>query len=177
MTTAAASLCMALSISYPRLDVPGSSILAVVRERRADAELSGRSQNLARASDESLAALSLAPASASAWLRIAYIEHARSGRFNEAALTALENSFTAAPYGPDVTGWRVLFMFDNWSSLTPSLRRRAMDELVVASRYRGAKTLEITRSISDPAGALAARMATAMARAQDPREEPAAAQP
>lgn len=132
--------------------------LAGLHENRAEALMAESPPNTEAAVAETRAALAQAPMNAAAWARLAYIDRSRSTAMTPAALDNLERSYAVAPYGPDISRWRVRYMFEHWSELTPSLRTQASDELRVLSRYRGGVARDTIRTIENPSGRLAAEM-------------------
>lgn len=132
--------------------------LSDVHENRAEALLSASPADADAAAVETRAALAQAPMNAAAWARLAYIDRARSTTLSPAALDSLERSYAVAPFGPDISRWRVRYMFEHWSELTPSLRTQASDELRTLSRYRGWVMRDDVRAIENPSGRLAAEM-------------------
>lgn len=151
--------------------------LAPRAEERANAVLADPVPDLAFAETQTRTALAQAPMTATAWARLAYIEQARTGRMTPAALDAMERSYAVAPFGPDVTNWRLRFLFESWTQLTPSLRTQAMDELRVLSRYRGGAARKLVEEIQNPSGRLAADMVRSLGQgdaAKDRKEREAA---
>lgn len=139
--------------------------LAPPHEGRADALLKASPPDYEAAVAETRAALAQAPMTASAWARLAYIERSRADALTPAALANLERSYAVAPFGPDITRWRVRFMFEHWGELTPSLRTQAVDELRTLARYRGEVARDLVKTINDPSGRLAARMTLSLGQA------------
>lgn len=153
--TAIASAVVATSLTWPEAGMLPA--LAASHERNADAALKTTPPDYDVAQIENAAALSSAPRTVTAWVRKAYIRRSQSSGLDTEALDSLEASYRAAPFGPDVTRWRMRFMFENWSSLTPSLRERAVAELEVFARFHKG-SYAFARSIRDPSGRLAATL-------------------
>lgn|GEM_PF-1258727 len=170
VTAAAAALTWALSL--PLADTPLSPDLVAVHESRADAALAGPRPRAQAAWRESQAGLALAPATASAWLRLAWLRHGQVGRLDPVALGYLGRSYDAAPIGPDVSAWRIRYLLENWPDLPAGLRQRALNELITTSRFRGPRARKLVEDIQNPAGRLAAQLATLAARAYDPPVAP-----
>jgi hypothetical protein len=104
------------------------------------------------------------PGDAAAWARLAWI--ASEAGDTEAMLEALDRSYAVAPYGPDITGWRLRFAYGRWGVLTPELRRLATEELVVTTRHRQGVADAALADITDPAGRLAFDLTARRAKAK-----------
>lgn len=114
--------------------------------------------DLDRALTMSETALAQAPMDAGAWMQVAYVRWLKTGHLDSESLHALEMSYLAAPLGPDVTRWRLRFMFENWTALNPRLRALTLAELDnFAHFHKGAVT--IVDRLESPAGRLAASLA------------------
>lgn len=175
--TIASSLGLALAMSAPDLSIPWASDLVLASEARADAALRGGSVGRASAAAESRAALAQAPLTAAAWLRLAYLETEPSGGLGPRAMDMVERSYAVAPFGPEVSAWRLRFLYEHWRELTPSLRSQASAELRTLARYRPGSAHDVLRSIESPTGRLAADMTVrlgAAAAIRDRTEEDAA---
>jgi hypothetical protein len=92
-----------------------------------------------------------------AWLRQAALETTRAGRLDAAAVRALEASYRVAPVDVDMARWRLVFLFQHWSEVSPQSRLQAgreMTSLAVApENIPGLKALG--QKISNPSGRLA----------------------
>ena len=97
---------------------------------------------------------------------MADLETRKAGGLTPAALEALERSYEAAPLGPDVTTWRLTFLFERWRDLPAPLRQKAIAELGARAKTRARNADEFPDTIRDPAGRLAARMAVRLALRQ-----------
>jgi hypothetical protein len=131
--------------------------LAPVHEMRADQALLAQYPQTIKADRESQAALAQAPAAGNAWLRRAYVRQLGTGTLDAQALDYLEKSYQAAPLGPDVTRWRLRFIFEHWPEMTPALRIRAVGEMRNFARYHSGGP-DIVRAIHNPAGRWAAAL-------------------
>lgn len=159
---ATVSVCAALlaaGLTWPAIPFPFG--LAAHHEKRADLALSSagaRPLALERAAFENERTLASSPATATAWLRAAYIRQQKSGTLDADSLRYIETSYRVAPLGPGVTPWRVVFVFENWQSMTPGVRSAALAEIrTFAASNKGARALVDT--IRSPAGRLAAKLA------------------
>jgi len=150
--TAAGAGMTALALSRPEGAWGFAVDLAQVRETRADRMTGGAAEA------ETRGALVQAPMNAAYWARLAYLDRQASAPMGSKALDALERSYAVAPYGPDITEWRLRFAFEHWPELTPRLREQAMDEMRTLARHRSARARELARAIQAPAGRMAARM-------------------
>tara|TARA_R110000850_G_scaffold190848_1_gene316920 strand:+ start:217 stop:771 length:555 start_codon:yes stop_codon:yes gene_type:complete len=160
------SVGAAVSASVPSLDLPIIGRLALVSEPGAVRAAEG--EGVQEALQANRLVLTSAPMTASAWLRIPYLQSRAGAPLNSASLVALENSYAVSPFGPDVTNWRLRFVFEHWSEVSPSLRRQAIAELKVLLTNRGTRAFDSVE-IQDPAGRLAARLTASGVEAQRPR--------
>jgi hypothetical protein len=131
--------------------------LAPVHEMRANEALSAQYPQTIRADRESQAALAQAPTAANAWLLRAYVRQLGTRTLDAQALDYLDKSYQAAPLGPDVTRWRLRFIFEHWPEMTPALRIRAVGEMRNFARYHSGGP-DIVRAIHNPAGRWAAAL-------------------
>jgi hypothetical protein len=155
ITTATISLYFCISLLSPSAPLP--SALAPADEARAKHALStvGDRDVAAQATE---ASLRRAPLSAEAWTRMAYLRQPEGDLPSTAALEDLSMSYVAAPLGPDISRWRIRYLFENWPSLSPSLRLKALAELRnFAHFHRGSGAL--SASVDNPAGRMAANLA------------------
>ena len=153
LATAAGAIALAVALSFPTSDFAAWFPLAAVSEARAQAASERSPPDLQRVEAESRRTLEIRPGDASAWCRLAWVA-AQQGRRAD-MLDALDRSYAVAPYGPDVTAWRLRFVFDHWPELTPDLRRQASQELAVATWDRRGLVDQAEADINDPAGRLA----------------------
>ncbi|QTC91485.1 hypothetical protein [Brevundimonas goettingensis] len=163
------ALALAIALAAPQIHVPVFDAFGVGAEARADAAL--ESVDPAEALRANRASLNAAPMAAAGWLRIAWLQTRDGSPLNAEGLDALEKSYTVAPFGPDVTVWRLNFLYEHWNELTPKLREEASHETVMGLGWR----LDASK-ISNPSGRLAAslnqvqqtrRYQEAQARARD----------
>ena len=103
------------------------------------------------------------PGDAASWARLAWI--ASEAGDTEAMLEALDRSYTVAPYGPDITAWRLRFAYGRWGELTPELRRLVSEELILTARHRPRVANAVLADITDPVGRLAFDLTVRRARA------------
>lgn len=158
VATLLAGLSLALPLGRPGawdLDHPR---LAPVSEARAVAAAEAKPADLAEVERQTRATLTERPLDAAAWARLAWVADRRGD--TSAMLEALDRSYVAAPYGPEVTAWRLRFAFDRWPDLSPELRSQVRSELAVARRTRPRLVLEIETSVADPAGRMAMALTT-----------------
>lgn len=159
LATSAWAAVMAAGLTWPAIPFPSG--LSAHHEKRADLALNASRrtpQTLEAAALENERTLALSPTTATAWLRAAYLRQQASGVLDAESLRYIETSYRVAPLGPGVSPWRILFVFENWPSVTPAIRSAALTELRAFARSnREARTLVDT--IRDPAGRLAARFA------------------
>ena len=151
---------IAIGVSVTGRPVPVLGDLGIGAESRADhAVQSGMASAEALRVNE--AALAAAPMNAAAWLRIAYIHSLDGASLNASALGAVQKSYSVAPYGPDVTRWRLQFLYDHWGQLNAELRAEAMDEHLAYGRQ-----IRLSPSASsDQAGWLASSLMNKAVRA------------
>jgi hypothetical protein len=156
--TAAFAAILASGLTWPGASTPLT--LAAQHEQRADEALSNDrdgSPGLERAAIENAKVLESAPMTASAWLRASYIRTQTAGALDADALRDLDMSYRVAPLGPAVSRWRLRFVFENWPSLTPTIRAAALNELRVFAAYQTGSGA-LVNSIQNPAGRLAAKL-------------------
>lgn len=149
----------------------GRAALSGRHENNADAALRASPAALDVAARENDAILASAPLSSTALVRKAFIIQQQGAGLDAAALASLESSYQAAPHGPDISRWRMRFMFENWSTLSPGLRERAIRELEVYARFHGGSAAFV-RTIQTPSGRLAATLVSRRAYRQDLRGAP-----
>ncbi|HYF21935.1 MAG TPA: hypothetical protein VD929_00915 [Caulobacteraceae bacterium] len=134
---------------------------ALDRERWSEAETHARK------------AASLSPARAESWLAVAYAVYMRDG-LTPQALKALETSYVAGPFDPDASLWRLRFAFDNWTGLTPELRRDVLAEVdALWARPFMPRRLEVlSEELGDPSGRIALVAEITALNLTVPRTEP-----
>lgn len=152
------AIAFATAASFPDLSVPVASDLGLVRESRADAAVQ---RSRASAPGLNRAVIEAVPMTSAAWLRIAYLQTLDGGVLQPSGLDALERSYAIAPYGPDVSLWRIAFIYGRWRQMTPSLRAQAASELQILTRARG--NVFDVRTIPDLEGRFSAQMTQAAA--------------
>lgn len=153
-----ACLAASVALAFPQSRLSPLSGLAQVHEARAYA-LSAPSDalpgDLAQAAIETRASLRQAPANATAWLRLAYLDSRDSNGLGPDGNRALARSYAVAPLGPDDTPWRLAFALNHWTDLEQSNRVLVLDELQWAVTVGRVKARTLTTNVSDPAGRLA----------------------
>lgn len=137
--------------------------MAAVTEARAVAAAAANPPDLKAAERLTRQTLAEKPGDATAWARLAWI--ASETGDTEAMLEALDRSYAVAPYGPDITAWRLRFAYGRWGILTPELRRLASEELVVTARHRRRVADAALADLTDPAGRLAFDLTARRAKA------------
>lgn len=162
VATLATGLGFAVALARPDLDLGPASNLLAVHEARAEAALAAGDLEAAEASTR--AALAEAPLTSHAWARQAVLAYRREGRLGPDTVAALERSYAVAPYGPDITAWRLALLLEHWGELPPELRASALDELKVFATYRPGPAQALRDRVSLPAGRLAATAALRLAR-------------
>lgn len=162
--TLAAGLGFATALARPDLDLGPASNLLAVHEARAEAALAAGDLEGAAAATQR--ALGEAPMTSHAWARQAAIAYRREGRLGPDTVAALERSYAVAPYGPDITAWRLALLLEHWGELPPELRAAALEELKVCAAHRPGVLRRVADTVVSPSGRLAARMALSSARLQ-----------
>ena len=152
--TLAAGLGFAVALARPDLDLGPASNLLAVHEARAEAALADGELEAAETSTR--AALAEAPLTSHAWARQAVLAYRREGRLGPDTVAALERSYAVAPYGPDITAWRLRALLESWDELPPGLRQMAFDELKVFATHWPGPARRLGEGIVNPAGRLAA---------------------
>lgn len=156
---------LAASLTWPAIPSPFG--LAAHHEERANLALDTDKLTalaLERAGRENERALAAAPATATAWLRAAYIRQQQLGALDAECLRYIEASYRVSPLGPGASPWRIVFVFENWSQMTPAIRAAATTEIrAFVTHDNNARAL--VNTITNPAGRLAARLAIRSPRA------------
>ncbi|WP_396593034.1 hypothetical protein [Brevundimonas sp. R86498] len=165
-----AAVAVALPLSLPT-DHAGPVPLAAVSEARALQAASATPPRLEESAAWSRRTLAVRPGDATAWARLAWVA-AEQGN-NADMVEALDRSFAVAPFGPEITGWRLRFIYERWSLMTPDLRRQALAELAVTVRTRPRVARAALAEIADPAGRLAFLMVQAQVRLEEQRKREA----
>ena len=106
------------------------------------------------------------PAAASPWLRLAYIERVQNGRLSTRAQALVLRSYALEPLGPELTRWRLTFLFENWDALSPLLRHKAMNELAAVFPRHGWALRDLPSTIQNPRGRMMAFMAFSRLRTE-----------
>jgi len=165
---------MAAGLSAPSFAL--APRLAPIEEERAARSLEAAPMGVAQAERATNFALAQAPMTASAWGRRAYLEQLRTAKLGDQAQADLDMSYYVAPVGPDISPWRLRFMFENWPALTPALRLKAMNELSNFAHYhKGSSAL--AQGIRDPAGRFASELVVNQSYTDDLRNQQAQARP
>lgn len=160
--TLAAGLGFATALARPDLDLGPASNLLAVHEARAEAALAAGDLEVAGRHTD--AAMAVAPLTSQAWARRAAIAYRREGRIGPETAAALERSYAVAPYGPDITAWRLGLVLEHWGELSPELRGAALDELRVFAARRLGPARTLRDQVSNPSGRLAATAALRLGR-------------
>jgi hypothetical protein len=147
------AIALAVPTSLPLSSWAPPVPMTVTSEARAVAAANENPPDLEAVERYSRATLAVRPGEPAAWARLAWAA-AERGDLAEAN-EALDRTYTVAPYGPDITAWRLRFAFGRWQSLTPELRARAVDELSATYRTRYPVAEAALADITDPAGRLA----------------------
>lgn len=159
LSTSAWAAVMAAGLTWPAIPFPSG--LSAHHEKRANLALNSTKttpQTLESAALENQRTLNLSPMTATAWLRAAYLRQQASGALDAESLRYIETSYRVAPLGPGVSAWRILFVFENWPSVTPAIRSAALIELRASARSNK-EARALVGTIRNPAGRLAARFA------------------
>lgn len=151
--TAGFAVALAGPVSLPLSSWNPPAPMTAVTEARAVAAAAANPPDLEAADRLTRQTLAEKPGEAAAWARLAWI--ASETGDTEGVLEALDRSYAVAPYGPDITAWRLRFAYGHWENLTPELRRLASEELTMAARHRPRVARAALADITDPAGRLA----------------------
>lgn len=97
----------------------------------------------------------------SAWCRLALADFNQSGRFDAKVDRNLMKSYDAAPFDTELFTWRLQFVFDNWQSVSPALRTRAMREArAFHAKWETRLVVEsVIPRVRNPTGQFALRLA------------------
>ncbi len=167
--TLAIGLGFAVALARPDLDLGPASNLLAVHEARAEAALAAGDLGAAEGSTQ--AALAEAPLTSHAWARQAVLAYRREGRLGPDTVAALERSYAVAPYGPDITAWRLGLLLEHWGELPPGLRAAALDELKVYAARRPGLARALAAEVENPAGRLAVTAAIRLGRLEARRAQ------
>lgn len=99
------------------------------------------------------------PTDASASLRLAYIDRVQHAPLSARAQAQVLRSYELEPLGPEMTRWRLTFLFENWDALSPSLRTKAMNELAAVFPRHGWALRDLPSTVQNPRGRMVAFMA------------------
>lgn len=151
-------LALAIPLTWPTAPLSAGAPVAGVSEARALAAAEGSNPRLEQVRRQTLSTLALRPADPAAWGRLAWVA---SEEGDVAAMNAaLDRSYAVAPFGPDITAWRLRFAYEHWGSLTPALRRLATEELEVTAEIRPGVVDRLRPEIQNPAGRMAFQLTT-----------------
>lgn len=143
-----------LLFSIGLMSTEAPALLAPSFEARARAAIIDPTLS-AGAAEANDAALARAPMTAESWTRKAYLRYLETGKVDERAAKDMMMSYAVSPLDPDISRWRIRFLFENWTTLPPDLRALALTELKnFAHFHKGSGAL--ASSIQNPAGQLAA---------------------
>lgn len=156
------AISLAGPVSMPLSGWEAPVPMVAVSEARAVAASAANPPDLETAERLTRQTLADKPGDASAWARLAWI--ASEAGDAGAMLEALDRSYSVAPYGPDITAWRLRFAYGRWGELTPELRRLASEELILTARYRPRVARAALADVADPAGRLAFDLTVRSAR-------------
>ena len=123
-------------------------------------------EDLGQATRLTEASIAQRPSDASAWLRLAYIDRARRSPLSERAQAQVLRSYELEPLGPELTRWRLSFLFENWDALSPSLQGKAMNELAAVFPRHGWALRDLPSTIRNPRGRMIAFMAFSRLRTE-----------
>lgn len=151
--TLATGVAMAIGAGSPTVALPVLADFGVGAEPRADLAAALTDTPLADALTANRAALDAAPMSAAPWLRIAYLRSRNGEPLDGPALDAIERSYTVSPYGPDVTPWRLNFLYEHWAQLTPQIRAEVTAEHLASTSAGRPWTPDV---VKNPSGRMAA---------------------
>lgn len=167
---AAGSLALLVGQATPQGAVGPLMLQSSTHETRAASVLlASRSLfSLHRARDETRAGLALNPNNPVAWMRLAWIEdRLAGGGFPDASQAAVARAYDVAPYGPQISAYRLTFILDHWPTAPEHLREQARSEIAVMWLNRRQTLLRaVAGSVSRP-GRLAARVTMARMAAQN----------
>lgn len=150
LLTVVGGVAFAVPLTWPGGWAAEQPRLAAVSEARAARAATATPVDLTEVRAQTLAVLAERPLDSIAWARLSWIA-AEEGDI-QGARDALDRSYVAAPYGPEVTAWRLRFAFDLWGQLTPDLRRQVLAELNMTAATRPSIVATVRDQVRDPAG-------------------------
>lgn len=124
------------------------------------------SEDLQRATSLTDDYIAQRPSDASAWLRLAYIDRTRHSPLSERAQAHVLRSYELEPLGPELTQWRLSFLFENWDALSPALQGKAMNELAAVFPRHGWALRDLPSTIRNPRGRMIAFIAFSRLRTE-----------
>lgn len=154
------SLPALVSRSGPLMALPWLGY-SQAHDQKAFALLStGDPVNRLEAETEIRHALALSPYDNTARLRLAYAYALSGPPLDREAIRQLALSYDLVQYDYTAATWRIAFGLNNWSRLTPDLRREIHDEAMAFGRVhsRDVDVRRVLKSIQDPQGRLAAAL-------------------
>lgn len=153
-----ASTAAAFALARPATDFSRTLGLAGSSEAVADTLIQAPATDEAgrtAAAAASRHTLSQAPASATAWLRLAYIDSLSPDGPGAIANRAIAASYVAAPFGPDDTPFRLQFALNHWQSLEIGNRELVLDEIRYVAQVRPELIRRTRAAVTNPVGMLA----------------------
>ncbi|CAL1691016.1 hypothetical protein MMB232_01151 [Brevundimonas subvibrioides] len=164
-------LALLIGQAMPRSVAGPMMLQSTAHEARAASALESSTspEALERARGETRAGLALNPNNPVAWMRLAWIEdQLAGGGFPDASQRAVARAYDVAPYGPQVSSYRLTFILDRWPTASASLRDQARSEIAVMwLNQRQTLQRAVARSVSRP-GRLSARATMVRMAAQNP---------
>lgn len=92
------------------------------------------------------------PGDAALWLRLAFADVRLNGGLGPDGQEALKRSYEVAPFGPEVTLWRLAFVHDNWARVPPQVRTAARTEMDAVFPRRRWELEALAPTLRDPTG-------------------------
>lgn len=99
--------------------------------------------------------LAARPMESSAWLRLAYTDCLQHGQLTDEGRRALEISYLVLPYAGPQAAWRLAFVLENWSALSPQSRKDALAEMVTVKADEWSlrlATMKVLAKVRNPGG-------------------------
>lgn len=92
------------------------------------------------------------PSDAALWLRLALVDVRLNGGLGPEGRDALQKAYDVAPFGPEVTLWRLAFVHDHWTTVPPQVRAAARREMDTVFPRRRWELEALAPTLGDPTG-------------------------
>jgi len=114
------------------------------------------------------------PSDPMAWLTAAIVESDREGNCGSACVSAVSNSYQAAPLARPIFAWRARFVLEHWDRMPLSIRSKTIEHVCVEWKTRpGRRDVQgLASVVHNPSGRLAIKLVLGELRANDRQTSP-----